>query len=91
MVMKLTESGNYLFITIEDHDWKFYGRRLLETIKSVPGRIYIPQSKEWRISNCRRHLLSGFVPPFTEAEEKEGLIEVQDFLDQFDSHKEYIL
>ena len=37
--MLLSEFGKYLFVTIESEDWQRYGRSLLDTIKSVPGRI----------------------------------------------------
>lgn len=80
--MKLEESGNYLFITIEPNDWRTFGKRLLDTLKCIPGSQYLP-NKSWKINKSRKHLLGSLLPPFTIEEELEGEAALKEFLDQF--------
>jgi len=82
--MKIEESGFYLLLTIESEDWRRFGRELLETIKSIPGRVYNPYNKTWKIHKSQHHLLSSYLPPFTLVEERQGDLDLQEFLNQFD-------
>lgn len=89
--MIIVESGKYLFITIEPDDWQRYGKSLLETIKSIPGRMYYPADKSWKIPASEKHHLSSFLPPFTLQEEAEGEIGLRQFLSQFEDNTSYSL
>ena len=82
--MKVSEFGIYVFVTIESLDWQHYGKSLLNTIKSIPGRMYYPHDKSWKILKSDLHYLSSFLSPFTLQEEAEGEIGLQTFLAQFD-------
>ena len=89
--MKIDEFGNYLFVTIESTDLQYYGRRLLETIKAIPGRIYYPHDKTWKILKLQRNLLASFLPTFTAEEELEGELALTEFLAQFQDDNAYSL
>jgi len=89
--MIIEEFGNYIFISIEAKDWKTYGHYLLEDIKEIPNRIYIPQTKCWRINKTERHYLSRYLSPFTEEEEAEGDRIAKEFLHQFETDTSYNL
>jgi len=82
--MKVSEFGNCVFVTIESSDWQHYGKSLLNTIKSIPGRAYYPHDKSWKILKSQLPLLASFLPPFTLQEERDGEIGLQTFLAQFD-------
>jgi len=82
--MKIDEFGNYLFVTIEPADWQHYGRHLLDDIKAIPGRIYYPHDKSWKILKSQKSLLARYFSPFTAEEELEGELQFTDFLRQFD-------
>ena len=70
--MKIDESGNYLFVTIESTDWQYYGRNLLNDIKAIPGRKYYFHNKSWRILKSQQKSLARYLPLFTAEEELEG-------------------
>lgn len=82
--MKISEFGIWVFVTIEASDWQHYGKSLLEAIKAIPGRMYYPHDKSWKILKSDIHLLSSFLPPFTLAEEHQAELDLQTFLAQFD-------
>jgi hypothetical protein len=82
--MKISEFGMFAFVTIESSDWSNYGRSVLNTIKSIPGRIYYPYDKSWKILYSQLHFLSSFLPPFSPEEERQGEADLQTFLSQFD-------
>ena len=89
--MKISEFGNYLFVTIESTDWQYYGRRLLESIKAIPGRIYYPHDKSWKILKSQQNLLASYLPIFTAEEELEGELALTEFLNQFEDDNAYSL
>jgi len=85
--MKTCEFGSYVFVTIESSDWQRYGRHVLESIKAIPGRMYYPHDKSWKILKSQLHLLASFLPPFSLQEEAEGESHLQTFLAQFDEDR----
>ena len=80
-----------MFITIESHDWRTFARRLIDAVKRVPGSLYIPQTKCWRIETSQQHLIASYLPSFTIEEELEGERELRTFLAQFDVDNAYSL
>ncbi len=82
--MKIDESGNYLFVTIESTDWQYYGRNLLDDIKAIPGRIYYPHNKSWKILKSQLKFLTRYLPLFTAKEELEGELALTEFMNQFE-------
>ena len=82
--MKIDEFGNYLFVTIESTDWQHYGRNLLDDIKAIPGRIYYPHNKSWKILKSQLKSLTRYFPLFTAEEELEGELALTEFLNQFE-------
>jgi len=89
--MKFKEDNNYLYLTIEPIDWKTKGKIILETIKSVPGRIYYPDTQSWRILKAHKSMLAEFLPPFTIAEELEGEEALKDLMDLLSDDTSYSL
>lgn len=89
--MNLSEFGKYIFVTIEQEDWQRYGCNLLETIKSIPGRVYYPHDKSWKIPASEKHRLFSFLPPFTDEEEVEGRQGFEEFMAQFEDDISYSL
>lgn len=89
--MKFREDNNYLYVTIEDLDWKTKGKILLDTIKTIPGRQYYPDDKLWRIPRSQRSMLAEFLPPFTLAEELEGEEAIRDLMDLLSGDTSYSL
>ena len=78
--MKVEEVNNYLFVTIEDSDWRTKGKILLETIKSIPGRVYYPADKSWKIPKSHKSMLAEFISPYTLQEELEGEQAIEDLM-----------
>lgn len=82
--MKFEEFGNYLFVYIEDSDWKTKGKIALETLKSIPGKQYYPADKSWKILKSYKYMLAEFLPPFTAQEELEGEEALKDLFARLD-------
>ena len=89
--MKFKEDNNYLYLTIELIDWKTKGKIVLETIKSIPGRIYYPDTQSWRIPKAHKSMLAEFVSPYTIAEELEGEEALKDLMDLLSDDTSYSL
>ena len=90
--MKLEIVGNYLFVDIEQSDWRQgRAREIIEKIKSTPGRVYYPDKKNWRIHKMFRSVLNNYLPVFTDEEELQGEIELKEFMSQFDDDTSYSL
>jgi len=89
--MKFKEDNNYLYLTIEPIDWKTKGKIVLETIKSVPGRVYFHDTQSWRIPKAHKSILAEFLPPYTIAEELEGEEALKDLMDLFSDDISYSL
>ncbi len=83
--MKLYEVDHYLYIEFEPHDWRTFAKRMIADLKKVSGKLYIPQTKCWRIDKSQQHLLGAYLPPFSIEEELEGERQLTTFLVQFDS------